>query len=167
VSSLSARQGIPGCWAGWAGSGPSPWSGSRAPAATAPTWPATCQPPGCGSSRWTAPTARTAAGRASPTRWTPSARPARTQSGRARGAPKGRDGVVKAVRCLKRYVARQACPHTPRRRCLTATDSGHVSVMVRVSSPWPPVADPDGRRHPRFLAPPRREPHVPGTGSDP
>ena len=33
--------GYAACWAGWAGSGPSPWSGSRAPAATAPGWPAT------------------------------------------------------------------------------------------------------------------------------
>ena len=75
--------GVPGhrgrlrraCWAGWAGSGPSPWSGSRAPAATAPAWPATSPRPASGSSRWTAPTGRTAAGRASPTRWTRSARP--------------------------------------------------------------------------------------------
>ena len=30
-----------GCWAGWAGSGRCAWSGSRAPAATAPGWPGT------------------------------------------------------------------------------------------------------------------------------
>ena len=33
-------------------------------------WPATCQPPACGSPGWTAPTGRTAAARANPTRWT-------------------------------------------------------------------------------------------------
>ncbi len=33
--------GMPGCWAGWAGSGRCAWSGSRAPAATAPAWPGT------------------------------------------------------------------------------------------------------------------------------
>jgi hypothetical protein len=54
---------------GWlGGSGLSPWSGSKGPAATARAWPATWQRPASGSSRWTAPTARTAAGRASPTR---------------------------------------------------------------------------------------------------
>ena len=60
---------------GWlGGSERCAWSGSRAPAATAPAWPATCQPPGSGSSRWTARTGRTGAGKASPTRWTRSAR---------------------------------------------------------------------------------------------
>ena len=29
----------PPCWAGWAGSGPSPWSASRGPAVTARAWP--------------------------------------------------------------------------------------------------------------------------------
>ena len=74
-SSRPPRPATPACWAGWAGSGPSPWSGSRAPAATAPAWPATSPRPASGSSRWTAPTGRTAAGRASPIRWMRSARP--------------------------------------------------------------------------------------------
>ena len=62
--------------------------------------------PASGSSRWTARTARTAAGRASPTRWTRSALPRAAQSGRARGAPKGRDGAVEAIRAL--MVARRS-----------------------------------------------------------
>src|SRR5258708_216146 len=80
-SSPSPRPGMPGCWAGWAGSGRCAWSGSRAPAATAPAWPATCPPLGCGSSRWTARTGRTAAVRASPTRRTPAAPPVRPRPG--------------------------------------------------------------------------------------
>src|SRR5437870_9593287 len=49
--------------------------GSRAPAATALAWPATCQRLASGSSRSTAPTGRTAAARANPTRSTRSALP--------------------------------------------------------------------------------------------
>jgi hypothetical protein len=55
------------CLLGWlGGSGPSPWSASKGPAATARAWPGTSPPPGSGSSRRTVPIARTAAGRASP-----------------------------------------------------------------------------------------------------
>jgi hypothetical protein len=43
-------------------------AGSRAPAATVRAWPGTWQPRVSGSSRLTAPTARTGAGRASPAR---------------------------------------------------------------------------------------------------
>ena len=61
---------------GWLGGfGPSPWSASRARAATAQAWPATSPRPVSGSSRLTVPTARTVAGRASPIRWMPSAPP--------------------------------------------------------------------------------------------
>ena len=91
--------GYAGCWAGWAGSGPSPWPASKARAVTARAWPATSPRPASGSSRPAAPTARTAAGRASPTRWMPSAPPG-PPAGRARGAPKGRDGAVEAIRAL-------------------------------------------------------------------
>jgi hypothetical protein len=66
---------MPGCWAGVEGSGRCALSGSRAPADTAPGWPATRPPPASASSRSTAPTGRTAAARASPTRWTRSAPP--------------------------------------------------------------------------------------------
>jgi len=50
--------------------------------------------------RAAAPTARTAAVRASPTRWTRVSAARAAQSGRARGAPKGRDGAVEAIRAL-------------------------------------------------------------------
>ena len=91
--------GYAACWAGWAGSGPSPWSASRARAVTARAWPATSPRPASGSPRSTAPTARTAAGRASPTRWMPSAPPgppsragrrARRRAGTARSRRSGR-----------------------------------------------------------------------------
>ena len=63
-------------------------------------WPATCQPPACGSSRWTAPAwqDRRRQGESGPLDAVSAARAA--QSGRARGAPKGRDGAVEAVRAL-------------------------------------------------------------------
>jgi hypothetical protein len=61
------------CWNGWASSGLSPWSASRAPAVTARAWPGTWPVPASGSWRWTAPTGRTGTGRASPTRWMRSA----------------------------------------------------------------------------------------------
>src|SRR5271154_4475827 len=56
--------GLVGWWAGWAGSGPCAWPASRGPAVTAPAWPAMSPRPGSGSSRWTARTGRTGAGRA-------------------------------------------------------------------------------------------------------
>ena len=39
-SSRPPRLATPACWAGWAGSGPCAWSGSRGLAVTAPGWPA-------------------------------------------------------------------------------------------------------------------------------
>ena len=99
-TSRPPRPGTPACWAGWPGSGPSPWSASRARAATAWAWPATSPRLASGSSRWTAPTVRTAAARASPLRWMRSAPPGpRSRAGRP-GAPKGRDGAVEAIRAL-------------------------------------------------------------------
>jgi hypothetical protein len=97
---------MPSCWAGWAGSGPCAWSGSKGRAATAPAWPATWQLRGCGWSRWTAPTGRTGAGRgkSDPLDAVSAARAA--QSGRARGAPRGRDGAVEAIRALMVAKAR-------------------------------------------------------------
>src|SRR5438094_911859 len=44
-SSRRRRQDMRGYWAGWAASAPSAWSGLRAPAATAPAWPATSPRP--------------------------------------------------------------------------------------------------------------------------
>ena len=44
------------CWAGCAASGSWRWSGWKAPAPTAPAWPASCAPPG---SRWSRSTGRT------------------------------------------------------------------------------------------------------------
>src|SRR5205085_4201121 len=68
------RPDTPACWAGWAGSGHSPWSASKGPAATGRAWAATWRRPACGWSKWIALTARTGTGRASPTRWMRSAR---------------------------------------------------------------------------------------------
>jgi transposase len=90
----------PACSAGWAGSGPSPWSASRGPAATVRAWPATSLRPASGSSKWTAVTGRTAAGRASPGPLDAVSAARAAQSGRARGAPKGRNGAVEAIRAL-------------------------------------------------------------------
>src|SRR6516165_9782550 len=73
-SSRLPQPGTPACWAGCAVSGPSPWPASKGPAATARAWPAIWPRPGCVSWKWTAPTARTGPGRASPTRWMRSAR---------------------------------------------------------------------------------------------
>ena len=71
-------------------------------AGLAGTW----QPPASGWSRWTVRTARTAAGRASPIRWNAVSAARAAQSARARGAPKGRDGAVEAIRAL--MVARRS-----------------------------------------------------------
>ena len=70
------------------------------PAATARAWPAMSPRPGSGSSRSTVRTGRTAAGRgkSDPLDAVSAARAA--QSGRARGAPKGRDRAVEAIRAL-------------------------------------------------------------------
>src|SRR5271165_910739 len=62
----ATRPGTRVCWAGWAGSGLSAWSGSRAPAVTVRAWPAMSRQPGSGWWRWTGPTGRTGAVRASP-----------------------------------------------------------------------------------------------------
>src|SRR5450631_130684 len=91
---------MPAFWAGWAGSGLCAWSGSRAPAATAP-----------GLSRHVTAAGvrvveagrsdrqdRRRQGKSDPLDAVSAARAA--QSGRARGAPKGRDGAVEAVRAL-------------------------------------------------------------------
>ena len=75
-----------------------------------PACAGTSQPPVSGSSRSTAPTARTAAARASPTLDAVSAARA-AQSGRARGAPKGRDGIVEAIRAL--MVAKRSAAGEP------------------------------------------------------
>ena len=63
-------------------------------------WPATSPRPASGSWRSTAPTGRTAAGRASPTRWMRSAPPGPPSPAGPAGAPKGRDGAVEAIRAL-------------------------------------------------------------------
>ena len=78
---------------GWLrASGPCAWSGSRAPAATAPGWPVTWPRPASGSSRWTVRTGRTAAARASPIPWTRSARPAPPCPGERRVHPEAGTG---------------------------------------------------------------------------
>ena len=95
---------------GWLGSsGTSPWSASRAPAATAPGWPGTWPRPGSGSWRSTAPDRqdRHRQGKSDPLDAVSAARAA--QSGRAAGAPKGRDGAVEAIRAL--MVAKRSARH--------------------------------------------------------
>ena len=59
-----------------------------------------------GWSGWTDRTGRTGAGRANPIRWNAVSAARAAQSGRARGAPKGRDGAVEAIRAL--MVARRS-----------------------------------------------------------
>jgi transposase len=63
-------------------------------------WPGTWRSAASGSSRWTAPTGRTGEGKgkSDPLDAVSAARAA--QSGRAAGAPKGRDGAVEAIRAL-------------------------------------------------------------------
>src|SRR5689334_4811389 len=105
-SSPLPRLAMPGCWAGWAGSGRCAWPASKGPAVTARAWPAMSPRPVSGSSRQSARTGRTGAGRASPTRWMRSARRGpRSPAGQA-AAPKGRDGAVEAIRTL--MVARRS-----------------------------------------------------------
>ncbi|HEY4854584.1 MAG TPA: transposase, partial [Streptosporangiaceae bacterium] len=105
-SSLPPRPATPACWAGWAGSGPYAWPASKEPAVTAPDWPATSPRPASGSSRQPARTRqdRRRQGKSDPLDAVSAARAA--QSGRARGAPKGRDGAVEAIRTL--MVARRS-----------------------------------------------------------
>ena len=97
---------MPACWAGWAGSGPSPWSASKGPAVTAPGWLAMSPQLASGwagvdrSDRQD----RRRQGKSDPLDAVSAARAA--QSGRARGAPKGRDGAVEAIRAL--MVARRS-----------------------------------------------------------
>ena len=101
---------MPGCWAGWAASGPSAWTGIEGTGSY-----------GAGLARHMAAAGvrvvevdrsdrqdRRRQGKSDPLDAVSAARAA--QSGRARGAPKGRDGSVEAIRVL---MAVQA--HRPRR----------------------------------------------------
>ena len=98
-SSRSPRRAMPGCWAGWAGSGPCAWPVEGT---------GSC---GAGLARHLAAAGvrvvevdrsdrqdRRRQGKSDPLDAVSAARAA--QSGRARGAPKGRDGTVEAVRAL-------------------------------------------------------------------
>src|SRR5205809_4691983 len=105
-SSRPPRLATPACWAGWAGSGPSPWPASKGPAVTAPDWPAMSPQLASG---WAGAVRsdrqdRRRQGKSDPLDAVSAARAA--QSGRARGAPKGRDGAVEAIRAL--MVARRS-----------------------------------------------------------
>src|SRR5690242_18763977 len=97
---------MPSCWAGWAGSAQCAWSGSKGLAVTAPGWPGISPRLVCGW--WRAGRAdrqdRRRQGKSGPLDAVGAARAA--QSGRARGAPKGRDGAVEAIRAL--MVARRS-----------------------------------------------------------
>src|SRR6516225_3837222 len=99
-SSQLPQPGTPACWAGCAVSGPWGWPAWKGPAATARAWPATWPRPGCVSWKWTAPTARTGPGRARPGPLDAVSAARAALSGRASGAPRGRDGAVEAIRAL-------------------------------------------------------------------
>src|SRR5262249_44331350 len=67
---------------GWLGGfGAVAWSASKGPAAMAQAWPGTWRPRASGSWRWTAPTGKTGAAKASRTRWMRSARRGRRSPG--------------------------------------------------------------------------------------
>jgi hypothetical protein len=53
-SSRPPQLAMPACWAGWAGSGPSPWPASKGRTVTAPGWLAMSAQRASGSSRWIA-----------------------------------------------------------------------------------------------------------------
>ncbi len=134
---------MPGCWTGWPGSGPSAWSGSRGPAATAPAWPGTWRPLASGSSKWTTPAARTAAGRASPGPLDAVSAARAAQSGRARGAPKGRDGAVEAIRALmvaRRSAAGERTRAISQARALVLTGPDDLRARFTRQSPAALVA---------------------------
>src|SRR5207253_1664548 len=99
-SSRPPRLATPACRGGWAGSGPSPWPASKGPAVTAPDWPAMSPQLASGWAGAARPDRqdRRRQGKPDPLDAVSAARAA--QSGRARGAPKGRDGAVEAVRAL-------------------------------------------------------------------
>src|SRR5205807_8304850 len=105
-SSPPPRPDTPACWAGWAGSGHSPWSASKGTGSY-----------GAGLARHLAAAGvrvvevdrpdrqdRHRQGKSDPLDAVSAARAA--QSGRAAGAPKGRDGAVEAIRAL--MVARRS-----------------------------------------------------------
>ena len=115
--------------AGWAGSGQSGWSASKGPAATARAWPATSPRPASGSSRPAVRTGRTAAVRASPGPLDAVSAARAAQSGRARGAPKGRDGAVEAIRALmvaKRSARSERTQANGQARSLIVTGPGDL-----------------------------------------
>jgi transposase len=77
-----------------------------------------------GSWRWTAATGRTAAARARPGPLDAVSAARAAQSGRARGAPKGRDGAVEAIRALmvaKRSAAGERTQTNGQARALVLT----------------------------------------------
>jgi hypothetical protein len=73
----------------------------------APAWPGMWRPLVSGWWRWTAPAARTGAGRARPGPLDAVSAARAAQSGKARGAPKGRDGSVEAIRALMAVQAQR------------------------------------------------------------
>ena len=92
------RPAIAACWAGCEVSGPLPWWASRGPAVTGRAWPGTWLAPASGSWRQPGRQDRRRNGKSDPLDAVSAARAA--QSGRAAGAPKGRDGAVEAIRVL-------------------------------------------------------------------
>jgi hypothetical protein len=125
-------------WAGWAGSGPFAWSGSKGPAVTVLAWPGTSPPLACGWWRWTARIARTGTGRARPGPLDAVSAARAAQSGRAAGAPKGRDGQVEAIRALmvaKRSARSERTQTINQARALILT--GPDDLRARFSSHAP------------------------------
>src|SRR6266446_6872271 len=123
-SSRLPRPVTPGCWAGWAGSGPSAWTGIEGTGSY-----------GAGLSRHVTAAGvrvvevdrsdrqdRRRQGKSDPLDAVSAARAA--QSGKARGAPKGRDGSVEAIRVLmvaKRSARSERTQTTSQARALVLT----------------------------------------------
>ena len=121
-SSLSAWRAMPGCWAGWAGSGRCAWPASRAQAVTARGSPITAAGIRVAGVDRSDRQDRRRQGKPDPLDAVSAARAA--QSGRARGAPKGRDGSAGAVRALmaaRRSAAAERTPTINQARALIVT----------------------------------------------
>src|SRR5262249_38107292 len=134
---------MPSCWAGWAGSARCAWPASKGPAVTVPAWPGTSPRLGCGWWRWIVPTGRTGGGRARPGPLDAVSAARAAQSGRAAGAPKGRDGQVEAIRALmvaKRSARSERIQTTGQARALIVTGPDDLRARFARHAPAELVA---------------------------
>src|SRR5205809_6185834 len=137
-SSRPPRLATPACWAGWAGSGPSPWPASKGPAVTAPDWPAMSPQLASG---WAGAVRsdrqdRRRQGKSDPLDAVSAARAA--LSGRAAGAPRGRDGEVEAIRALmvaKRTARAQRTQTINQARALIITGPDDIRTRFTGQTP--------------------------------